>query len=206
MTVKVKPPKLSVELAKLMAVPQLSLHHVLQQLKTASFGFLLALVSLPSALPIPAPGLSVPLGVLIIILSAQLLWGRKTVWIPKKWRHASFNTATHQPHVNTMLKFVRFFEWFIRPRLSFIYLIGLPVLVIVMLLCGVSMLIPIPGTNTLPAFGVFLIGLGMIEKDGLAAMVGLLFAVAGLALSVLVLWFGTEAVGMVVEVVKGLWF
>lgn len=58
---------------------------------------------------------------------------------------------------------------------------------------GLSMTIPIPGTNTIPAMGVFLIGFGLIETDGVICLVGAIVALLGgtLTLSILfALWFG----------------
>lgn len=40
------------------------------------------------------------------------------------------------------------------------------------------MLIPIPGTNTLPAMCVFIIGISIAEEDGLIAIIATLLSVA----------------------------
>jgi len=40
-------------------------------------------------------------------------------------------------------------------------------------LMAASMMIPIPGTNTLPAIGVFVTGLGLLEDDGVIGLAGL---------------------------------
>ncbi|MEN9220582.1 MAG: exopolysaccharide biosynthesis protein, partial [Thermostichales cyanobacterium GMQP_bins_62] len=61
------------------------------------------------------------------------------------------------------------------------------------LLMGISMILPIPGTNTVPALGVFLIGLGLIEADGVICALGALVALLGGTLTVSILyglWFG----------------
>ncbi len=42
------------------------------------FSSLLVILSLPSALPVPTPGYSTPLGVLISLLAIQLISGAKT--------------------------------------------------------------------------------------------------------------------------------
>lgn len=184
--------KFSAQLQALLAADRLTLTQVLAQTKTASFGFVLCLVALPSALPVPAPGFSMPFGLMIVFLAAQLLWGRKTLWLPHSWLKKEFSLQPYHRKIAVVLKFVHFFEWFVRPRLSFVYALGLPVLAFVMLLCGVSMLIPIPGTNSLPALGVFLMSLGMIEKDGLAGLAGLGVALFGMLLTVTILWFGGQ--------------
>ena len=51
------------------------------------FGFLLVILSLPSApsaFPVPAPGYSTPFGIAIFFLAVQLIMGRDYLWLPAK--------------------------------------------------------------------------------------------------------------------------
>ncbi|NET54139.1 MAG: exopolysaccharide biosynthesis protein, partial [Merismopedia sp. SIO2A8] len=60
-------------------------------------------------------------------------------------------------------------------------------------LMSISMMIPIPGTNTLPAIGIFVTGFGLVEDDGAISLAGLVLCVLGATLSisiVVALWFG----------------
>ncbi|MGL4503726.1 MAG: exopolysaccharide biosynthesis protein, partial [Planktothrix sp.] len=60
-------------------------------------------------------------------------------------------------------------------------------------LMAVSMLIPIPGTNTLPAIGVFVTGFGLLDDDGMISLAGLVLCVMGFVVSASILigvWFG----------------
>lgn len=59
-----------------------SLGDILQLAAERTFGFLLAVLSLPSALPIPAPGYSTPFGIVLLLLGWQLLVGASTPWLP----------------------------------------------------------------------------------------------------------------------------
>jgi hypothetical protein len=55
------------------------------------------------------------------------------------------------------------------------------------------MMIPIPGTNTLPAIGIFVTGFGLIEDDGAISLGGLVICLLGGILSISILlavWFG----------------
>ena len=47
-------------------------------------GALLLILALPMWLPIPAPGISVAFGVPLILVSAQLLVGRRFAWLPQE--------------------------------------------------------------------------------------------------------------------------
>jgi len=52
------------------------------------------------------------------------------------------------------------------------------------------MLLPIPGTNTAPAFGIFLIGFSLLEDDGLMLLIGIAASLVALAISLAVIMFG----------------
>lgn len=181
---------------------QATLKTVLDRVGLKSFGILLAVLSLPSALPLPAPGYSVPGGLALIFLGVQMLKRREYPWFPE-------NILAREIHINKkprlirgMVLFLRIFEMFVRPRLTFMFSNGIMYrfLGLMVFLCGVSMSIPVPLTNTAPAFGVFLIGLGMLEEDGLFSCAGILAGIMALCLSTAVLAailiFGMEGVDL----------
>lgn len=170
----------------------LSLKKVMEQTDESIFGFLLALLALPSALPVPAPGYSTPFGIVIIILSLQIIIGKKYPWFPAKIKEKEIPLEKFKKGIQKINKFIVFFEKLIHPRLSFIYTKGQPLVGIMILLCGISMLIPIPGTNTIPALGVFALGIGMIEKDGLLGIGGMLISFLGITITAIILYLGKE--------------
>jgi hypothetical protein len=59
---------------------------------------------------------------------------------------------------------------------------------------AISMMIPIPLTNTLPAIGIFVVGFGLIDDDGAISLAGLVLCVMGAILTSSVLMFGYTAV------------
>ena len=65
---------------------ELSIGDLSYAINDKGFGLVLIILSLPSALPIPAPGYSTPFGIAIAIIGIQMLGGRHTVWLPKKIR------------------------------------------------------------------------------------------------------------------------
>ena len=66
------------------------------------------------------------------------------------------------------------------------------VVAIVILALAASMALPIPGTNTAPAFGVFLIGFALLEEDGLLLVAGILASLVALAISLTIIFFGYQ--------------
>ncbi|MGQ9836462.1 MAG: exopolysaccharide biosynthesis protein [Cyanobacteriota bacterium] len=160
-----------------------------------SFGLFLVILSFPSALPIPAPGYSTPFGFLIFLLAAQLVAGRTTPWLPKRVLQQSISRKHFQKIVQTGIPWLQRIEKISRPRWTSLCRtrVGQRLLGILTGLMGISMIIPIPGTNTLPAMGVFVTAFGLIEEDGLLCSLGSLICVAGglLTSSILLgLWLG----------------
>jgi hypothetical protein len=188
---------------------ELTLGEVFQRIGDRGFGLLLLLLSLPSALPIPAPGYSTPFGLLIALLALQMLAGRRMPWLPA-W---AARLRLHGGFVEGMLKFSSAFfakiEFLIRPRLRWIgSRAGLALLGGLVLIMACLMILPIPFTNTFPAFVIFLIGIGLIEEDGLFALFGAALGLLSTALYSVVVFFlirfGMEGVDMLKEWIKTL--
>ncbi|PAX51644.1 exopolysaccharide biosynthesis protein, partial [Brunnivagina elsteri] len=72
-----------------------------------------------------------------------------------------------------------------RPRLTQVCtsLLGRTVIGLALALMSISMMIPIPGTNTLPAIGIFVTGFGLLNDDGAISLGGLVLCVCGFILS-----------------------
>jgi hypothetical protein len=167
------------------------------------FGFLLVILSLPSALPIPAPGYSVPFGMLIFILAIQMIIGAKTPWLPPKMMNHPIKLETVQGFLKAGIPWLRRIEAIARPRLSYICttLAGRVTIGIAIAIMAISMMIPIPGTNTLPAMGIFVTGFGLLEDDGAISLGGLVLCLMGLILTTSILmalaWGGSSLLDII---------
>ncbi len=153
------------------------------------FGFLLVILSLPSALPVPAPGYSIPFGILIFLLAVQLIGGAKMPWLPEKMMKGSMKTETAQKFVKMGLPWLKRIEGVTKPRLTYICtsLPGRLIIGIAMSMMAISMMIPIPGTNTAPAIGIFVTAFGLQEDDGFISLAGLIICLIAGILSTLIL-------------------
>ncbi len=180
-----------------------NLAEILLLAKERIFGFLLVILSLPSALPIPAPGYSVPFGILIFLLAVQLIVGAKTPWLPQKMMNHPIKLTTVQGFLKKGLPWLRRIEAIARPRLSYICttLPGRVTIGSAIALMAISMMIPIPGTNTLPAMGVFVTGFGLLEDDGAISLGGLVLCLMGAILTVSILfaviWGGSSILDLI---------
>lgn len=161
--------------------PRVLLSDLLKLTEERIFGFLLVILSLPSALPIPAPGYSIPFGVLMFLLAIQLILGRKKPWLPQKMLQASVRLETAQGFVKAGIPWLQKIEALTRPRLSYICktLPGRVIIGSMIALMSLLMMIPIPGTNTIPAMGIFITAFGLQEDDGFISLGGLVVCLIG---------------------------
>lgn len=150
----------------------IKLSELIKLLGTKSFGVLLIFLSVPSALPIPAPGYSTPFGIAIALIGIQLLMGRDTLKLPEKIESIHFSPKICKTILNTTIVFLERTELLIKPRKNYINKKYLKPLIPIILIClSLLMILPIPMTNTLPAIVVFLFGIGISENDGIVTII-----------------------------------
>jgi len=169
---------------------QVTLASVLELAGERTFGFLFVLLALPSALPIPAAGYSVPFGVVMLLLAVQLIVGAKTPWLPSRIMHRPIAIKRVQGFVKSGIPWMQKIERLSKPRLTLVCTtyVGRVVIGLAIALMSISMMIPIPGTNTLPAMGIFVTGFGLLDDDGAISLAGLLLCVCGATLTLSILY------------------
>lgn len=170
-----------------------------------TFGFLFVMLSLPSALPVPAPGYSIPFGVVMALLAWQLLTGARQPWLPPHWRQRGFSRSKVRGVINAGLPWLRRIEAISRPRLAGVCtsVVGRMVIGLAILLMSLCMMIPIPGTNTLPAIGIFLVGFGLLDDDGLISLGGLIVCGLALTLALAIFILGVEVIDRIKDAIIG---
>ncbi len=182
---------LSLELEYLINVADsegINFGELLDLLSLRGFGILLVLLSLPSALPIPAPGYSSPFAFLIILLDLQIIAGRNSPVIPQRIHRKKLSVKMVALIQKRGIPFLRLIERFSRPRFGGLAQRRLARLVLGLVILPVAtvMMIPIPGTNTIFSGAILLMGIGLANDDELfmlgGALVGLAAAAAVIAL------------------------
>lgn len=186
------------------STPQVTLKEILTLAGERTFGFLFVVLALPSALPIPAPGYSTPFGIVMFLLALQLIAGRTRLWMPENWNHRQFDLIAVQKIVKAGTPWLRRLEAISRPRLTFVCtsLPGRTVIGVAIALMAISMMLPIPLTNTLPAIGIFVTGFGLLDDDGAISLGGLVLCLMGGILTTLILTFGYEAVRAGIDLIR----
>lgn len=184
-----------------------SVRFILEEFHERGFGFFLFLMALPMALPLPVPpGVNVLLASPLLLLTGQQALGRHTIWLPERLRQKKFQSGKVVKLIDKALPFVQKLELLCRPRLGFITQgIFLNLIGVFGFIMALSICVPIPLTNTVPSFGIALMAVGVLMRDGLAVLAGAVIGLAWVFLLVFAfLFFGAEAIDLIKDFIKGM--
>ncbi len=184
------------EIASGVGDDKVTLFEIKAALHERGFGILIIIFALPLSIPIPVPpGYTTVLAIPLILFSLQLLFNFDSPWMPQWFEKQSFQRSTLALIVEKTSPLLRKVERLMKPRMSFIfYGPGEKVLAFIMLLCAISIAIPLPLTNFIPAIGTTLISLGIMSKDGLLSILGMLVSLCGLTLTLVIMIAGPKLI------------
>lgn len=145
-----------------------TIQELFNALRGKGYPFLIILFSLPFCQPIQIPGFSTPFGIILVFIGLRMIFGRR-VWWPKWILKKEISPTLLKAIVQKSLSFFQFIRPLIHTRLrwlcegGFYYLHG----GFVVLMGGfLALPLPIPLSNLIAAWALLLMGLGLIEEDG----------------------------------------
>lgn len=154
-----------------------------------SFAALLIFFAALNLLPLPPPSSAI-LGLPLVIVAAQMVSGRVTVWLPRVVLEKSLTANQFRSIMSRLVPWLVWLERYIQPRYwPFWRRQGERVVGAIALLLAIVVTLPIPLGNWLPALSIFLLGFALSERDGVLLAVG--SAVGLLALLVIGLVIGS---------------
>jgi hypothetical protein len=158
-----------------------------------AFGALLFIFAVPNVIPTP-PGTSAILGIPLLLLAAQLAFGQAQPWLPKIIADRSMAREDFAALIGRVAPWIARAERMLKPRLDFMANASLERIIGgVCLLLSIVLFLPIPLGNMLPALAVCFFALGILERDGLAVLVGAALTVVSLAVISGVVWAIVES-------------
>jgi hypothetical protein len=163
------------EIIRAMPAEGLTLRTLLTWLGERGLLIFCMILTIPFLLPVSIPGTSTPFG-LLIALNAVGLTLHKSPWLPARLMNRRI--AMHQlvPMLEKGVQLFKRLERLIRPRLLPLTHRATIGRFNVMLLGFAGLLLtaplPLPFSNTLPAYAVLLLAMGSLERDGYAVLAG----------------------------------
>lgn len=128
----------------------------------------IVLLGLP-ALPLPTGGITHVLEIVAMLVSLQLIFGRKSVWVPARWRGTQFEEGSKAKFIDGLVSTTTKLERYSKPRMRWLFghwwsntLYGVFVLIGAL---AAFLAPPFTGLDTVPALGVVILSVGVIMED-----------------------------------------
>jgi hypothetical protein len=160
-----------------------SVEQIVKALGPTSFGTSLMVFSIPEVLPIPLPGMTTVVVIPTGIISTQLMRGKREIRLPNALLKRSIPRKAFAAAVRGILPFLERAERGTRARWLWASnsvtkrFLGLFILIMAAVIA-----LPIPFTNMPAAISIFIISLGMVERDGVLISLGILLGLATIAM------------------------
>jgi hypothetical protein len=163
---------------------RLTVSDIMSVLQDRAFALLIVLLGLPNCLPMPPP---IPLvcGLLLALVAIQIVSGREGPWLPRQLMNRSVARTDVERAVGRAVPAFRRLERFSRPRMTFLDTpLAMRVMGLIILVLSLGLLFAPPFVGQIPlGLAVCLVGLGLVERDGLVIIGGLVIGSIGLTLS-----------------------
>ncbi len=149
---------------------------IVDALYDRSFGVIIILFALPNAIFPVAWVLGTP----ILLFTIQMALGRQEPWLPNFMRRQSLNQEIFARIIRYVVYYLTKIEAWLKPRWNFLTTNAMErVIGVYMSLLTIVLLAPVPFGNALPAFGLGIMAAGLLQKDGLAIVVGAVIGLLG---------------------------
>lgn len=167
---------------------ELSLKEVVGLIGPKAQALVSLVLSLPFVVLLPAPGLSILFGVIILINGISIARG-KMLWIPQKLAGKIVSGDALAKNLLKTIPFLKWVEKFVRPR-GTVYQQGHLIQLVngsFLALGGFFLFLPLPpGTNFLPGLAIFFVSLGILESDLAMLWIGYIFALINLVIYIVI--------------------
>jgi hypothetical protein len=151
-----------------------------------SFAVTILLLMFVPALPLPTGGVTHVFEVITVVLAAQMVLGRRTIWLPERWRHRELGATSTEKAIPFIVRRIRQVERISRPRAAGLFskrlierLLGLLLIVFAV---GAALAPPFSGLDTLPALGAVAVALSIILEDVVVLAIGIALGTGGIVL------------------------
>lgn len=159
------------------------------------FGILMAIAAMPICLPVPVPpGYTTFFSIPLFIFSVQMILGMRAPWLPAWLEKKAVKRENLEKIITKATPWLKKIETHMQPRMTYISvhtwerIIG-----IFSFVFTVSIALPIPLTNFPPGWGILMMSLGLLSRDGITILIGMIIGTIGIGITMIILvmlWMG----------------
>jgi hypothetical protein len=164
---------------------RLTVRDIVAVLRDRAFALLVVLLGLPNCLPMPPP---IPLicGLLLALVAAQIAAGMAAPWLPRVLLSRSIARDDLRRAVTRAVPILQRLERWSRPRLRiFESPVAMRAMGLLLLTLSLALIVAAPIVGQIPlGLAVCLVGLGLVERDGIVVVGGLVVGSLGVLLNV----------------------
>lgn len=164
---------------------RLTVGEIVAALRDRAFALLVVILGLPNCLPMPPP---IPLvcGLLLLLVAVQITAGMSAPWLPRTILKQSVARHTVERAVTRAVPLLRKLERWSQPRMNLFETgLGMRGMGVLLLALALALIVAPPFFGQIPlGLAVSLIGLGLVERDGIVVLIGLVFGGLGVGISV----------------------
>lgn len=175
----------------------MTVQQICSLLEDKGFAVLFIVLSFPVCFPITMPGICAPIGILMAFLGMRLVF-KKHMWWPKWILAKEVPYYWLKTVIEKIIIVSRNCRKIVRTRLTFLVLSPTLLRVHGLLICVLSLLLalplPIPFTNTFAAVPIFILGIALLEDDGVAVIIAYTLALICFFAFGTLFWLGETGV------------
>ncbi len=162
-------------------------------MNSVGFGLAIMIFAFGLIIPLPPPFPSI-ISIPLVLFSLQMILGYSTPKLPPRFAGLSVKRSVLAMLIQRSSPYIRKVEKILRPRMHFMFYAGMERMVgIFIFIFSSFVLMPMPLSNFIPGLGVLIISFGLLGKDGLVILIGIVVGLVGITISILAVVLGVEA-------------
>ena len=171
---------------------RVAINDVINAMDGVGFGLVMMIFAFGIIIPTPPPFPSI-ISVPLVVFSFQMFTGYSSPRLPKKFINLSVKRSVLAMLVQKSSSLIRKIERFLKPRYTFMTTpLAERITGFFILLFSSFIVLPMPLSNYIPGLGILIASFGMLSKDGLVVILGIIVGCLGIVISIVAIFLGIE--------------
>lgn len=173
---------------------KIKLKDLIESIDAIGFGVIMMIFSIGIIIPTPPPFPSL-ISIPLVLFSFQMMIGYDSPILPKRFSNISVNRSVLAKMIKKSSPYLNKIHIISKPRFEFMFKDrSLKIIGFFIFIFSVLILVPAPFTNFIPGLGIFIISFGILERDGLVILIGILVGLIGASIALTAIFKGTHLI------------